>query len=99
MGIEEQDLILGRLTRESKELQRAIPAIESKLQAYCSALNDVANKIDATYSPLSETDCMDIALASLSQLPEPRELSETLNDLQHNRNRLAQVKRQLSLMN
>jgi hypothetical protein len=98
MGIEEQDLILGRLTRESKELQRTIAAIESKLQAWCSALNDVANKTDATCSPLSELDSMDIALASLSQLPERRELAETLNDLQRNRNRLVQIKRQLSLM-
>ncbi|HTW64891.1 MAG TPA: hypothetical protein VME17_09765 [Bryobacteraceae bacterium] len=104
MGTKEQDLILGRLTRESAQCRRNIAAIEAKLAEYCGLLDNVSLKIRWTWKTQQNagatllSKAMDEAMASLPTIPDQQAISDTLVELRQELERSEQITSQLSRM-
>lgn len=99
MSTEEQDLILGRLTRETREAKQRIAALEAKLSNYSKSLNDVSLKLNGTWNPKPKpVTTIDIAIECLAAIPERQQIAETLSELHRERESLREKEEQLSRM-
>jgi hypothetical protein len=99
MSTEEQDLILGRATRESKECRTKIGALEAKLFGFSDLLSKLVHTLNGTCNskPNPVTGIEDAVLA-VRRMPDPESIVQILNDLQTERDRLSELQGQLGRM-
>lgn len=100
MSTEEQDLILGRLVRESKECSRKVQALQVKLSAFSKALSDAVLTINGTWNPQPNPVVkIPDAVLVVAQTLNPSPIIDTLRELETETVRLAQLNTQLDGMN
>lgn len=94
MSTSEQDEILGRLIRESRECQRASAALEAKLSSLSSAIE----KVQSSLSNLYRIVPIEQALKTVEMMPDKQTILEALQELELLRVRNAELKRQIDAM-
>lgn len=100
MGIDEQDMILGRLTRQAKESRRSIAALEAKLAAFSESLTSTAFKLNSTWNPKPRpVASIDDGITAIGALPDCQDIVNTLKELRHQRDREKGISSQLEVLN
>jgi hypothetical protein len=98
MSAEEQDQILGRLVRESRESRRNLAALEAKLQGFRSQFAEVAKTFTGFMGPdaLGPNGAISKASTAAKAIPERREILDTLEEVRLEYERLTELSSQLS---
>jgi hypothetical protein len=92
MSTEEQDQILGRLMRESRDSRRRIAALNAKLQDFRSQFRDVTTAFTGFDTP----GALQRAIAATQQMPDRSVVFGTLEELRLEQERLRETELHLS---
>lgn len=91
MSVEEQDQILGRLTRESRESRQRIAALNAKLQEFRDRCRDVSVAFSSFDGPAFAG-----AVRAAKALPDRSAVLDALEELRLEQERLQGIGAQLS---
>jgi len=98
MSTEEQDQILGRLTRESQESRRRLAALEAKMQDFRSRLTEVTKTLTGFMEPnaTGTSGAITRAIAAAKEMPDRQALLDALGETRVEHERLDAIHTQLS---
>lgn len=103
MSIEEQDQILGRLTRQCGESFRTINALGVKIQEFGTALADIAKKFHSNdlLGPdgLGPKGTIAAAIRAAQEIPDRQAVLDTLAELQAEMERYTDLRAQFNRFN
>jgi hypothetical protein len=99
MDTDERNQKLSRLVKETEECNRAIAALEQRLQGFYETLTEIAFQLNAVWNPKpNPAGSVQKAILAATWIPECRSIVAILNELQAERNRAASLKGQLGSM-
>jgi hypothetical protein len=98
MSQEEQDLLLGRTTRQVAELSKEIAALRIKASGYAGFYRQAWDAVKGAASEVGTTGDTEIARLAIQSLPNPADVLSTIAEIAQKLQELSQLSAQLKAM-